>query len=135
MTTNTQFKTLMHEWLKAKKPMVAPSTHANFTLIAVNHLIPQFGRMKIGTITEAEVQAYILHLHAHGRLDGRGGLSAKSIHDILLVFRLTMAYAYKLRVFTSARQRRRHPYGRFHCPRSWFARFEDSFRPMVNSIS
>ena len=97
MTTNTQFKTLMHEWLKTKKPMVAPSTHANFTLIAVNHLIPHFGRMKIGAITEASVQAYILHLHAHGRLDGHGGLSVKSIHDILLVLRLTMAYAYKVR--------------------------------------
>lgn len=98
MTTNTLFKTLVHEWLKAKKPMVTPSTHANFTLIAVNHLLPHFGRMKIGAITEANVQSYVLHLHAHGRLVGHGGLSPKSIHDILLVFRLTMAYAYKLRL-------------------------------------
>ena len=38
MTANTQFKTLVREWLKAKKPMVAPSTHAAFTLIAENQV-------------------------------------------------------------------------------------------------
>ena len=63
MTANTQFKTLVREWLKAKKPMVAPSTHAAFTLIAENHLVPQFGGMKIASISEADVQSYILNLH------------------------------------------------------------------------
>lgn len=98
MTPNTHFKTLMRDWIKSKKPMVAPSTHAAFTLIAENHLIPRFGGMKIGALTETDVQSYILQLHEHGRLDGRGGVSAKTIHDIILVFRLSMEYAYKLRV-------------------------------------
>lgn len=98
MTQRTQFKTLVHEWLKAKKPMVAPSTHAAFTLIAENHLIPQFGGIKICSLAEADVQSYILKLHEHGRLDGNGGVSVKTIHDIILVFRLAMEYAYKLRV-------------------------------------
>lgn len=98
MTTNTQFKTLMHEWLKAKKPMVAPSTHAAFMLIAKNHLIPHFGKDKISSISEADVQSYILKLHESGRLDGNGGVGVKTIHDIILVFRLAIEYAYKARV-------------------------------------
>ena len=98
MTANTQFKTLVREWLKAKKPMVAPSTHAAFTLIAENHLVPQFGGMKIASISEADVQSYILNLHEGGRLDGKGGVGAKTIHDIILVFRLAMEHAYKLRI-------------------------------------
>ena len=69
MTCNTQFKTLVNIWLNQKKPMITPSTHASFTLIAGNHLIPQFGKRKIGTITEAEIQNYITHLHDAGRLD------------------------------------------------------------------
>lgn len=76
--------------LVAKKPMVAPSTHAAFTLIAENHLVPRFGEMRIGAISEGDVQAYILKLHEHGRLDGAGGVSVKTIHDIVLVFRLAM---------------------------------------------
>ena len=51
MTENTQFKTLVNAWLIEKRPMITPSTHANFVLIAENHLIPYFGRRKIGTIT------------------------------------------------------------------------------------
>ena len=42
MTNNTQFKTLLNTWLNQKKPMITPSTHASFTLIAENHLIPHY---------------------------------------------------------------------------------------------
>ena len=41
MTNNTQFKTLVNTWLNQKQPMITPSTHASFTLIAENHLIHQ----------------------------------------------------------------------------------------------
>lgn len=98
MTENTLFKTLVREWLKVKKPMVAPSTFAAFMLIAENHLIPHFGCSRIGRIAEGDVQVYILYLHENGRLDKKGGMSVKTIHDIMLVFRLAMEYAYKLRV-------------------------------------
>ena len=49
-------------------------------------------------ISEADVQSYILKLHESGRLDGNGGVGVKTIHDIILVFRLAMEYAYKARI-------------------------------------
>lgn len=58
ITKNTQFKTLLNTWLKAKQPMITPSTFANFMLITENHLIPYFGRKKIGAISE--VILYVL---------------------------------------------------------------------------
>lgn len=97
MTHNTQFKTLADKWLAQKKPMIAPSTYAGFSLIAENHLMPYFCRRKIGDITESDVQSYIIHLHEHGRLDGSGALSVKTIRDIILVLRLMMGFAYKER--------------------------------------
>lgn len=95
MTKNTQFKTLVNEWLNAKKIMVTASTHANFVLIAENHLIPYFGKQKIGSITENDIQKYILILHSKGRLDGTGGLTLKSIRDVILVLKLALEYAYR----------------------------------------
>ncbi len=95
MTKNTQFKTLLNEWLNAKKIMVTASTHANFVLIAENHLIPYFGKQKIGSITETDIQKYILFLHSQGRLDGTGGLTLKSIRDVILVLKLALEYAYR----------------------------------------
>lgn len=95
MTENTQFKTLVNEWLNAKKNMVTASTHANFVLIAENHLIPQFGKQRIGSISENDIQKYILFLHSKGRLDGTGGLTLKTIRDIVLVLKLALEYAYR----------------------------------------
>ncbi len=95
MTENTQYKTLLNEWLKSKQPMITASTHANFVLIAENHLIPYFGKRKIGSITEADVQEYILHLFREGRLDSTGGLTVKTIRDVILVLRLSLTYGYK----------------------------------------
>ena len=95
MTENTQFKTLVNTWLNSKQAMITASTHANFVLIAENHLIPQFGRRKIGTITESDIQGYILYLYNNGRLDNDGGLTVKTIRDVILVLRLALTYAYK----------------------------------------
>lgn len=97
MTEKTQFKTLINQWLASKQPMITPSTHANFVLIAENHLIPRFGKKKIGSITEADIQEYILYLYENGRLDHQGGLTIKTIRDIILVLRLALFYAYKER--------------------------------------
>ncbi|WP_273234336.1 tyrosine-type recombinase/integrase, partial [Ileibacterium valens] len=97
MTNNTQFKTLLNTWLNQKKPMITPSTHASFTLIAENHLIPHFGKRKIGSITEQDIQSYISYLYESGRLDKSGGLTVKTIRDVILVLRLAMEYAYKER--------------------------------------
>lgn len=95
MTENTHFKTLVNEWLNSKQPMITASTHANFMLIAENHLIPYFGKQRIGSITEADIQDYILLLYRNGRMDKSGGLTVKTIRDIVLVLRLAFLYAYK----------------------------------------
>lgn len=83
MTNNTQFKTLVNTWLNQKKPMITPSTHASFTLIAENHLIPYFGKRKIGSITEADIQSYISYLYNAGRLDKTGGLKVLTADDTI----------------------------------------------------
>ena len=95
MTENTHYKTLLNTWLNSKQAMITVSTHANFVLIAENHLIPQFGRRKIGTITESDIQGYIMYLSKEGRLDKKGGLTVKTIRDIILVLRLSLTYGYK----------------------------------------
>ena len=57
MTNNTQFKTLLNTWLNQKKPMITPSTHASFTLIAENHLIPHFGKRKSAALPSRTFRA------------------------------------------------------------------------------
>ena len=98
MTKNTTFKTLTHLWLKEKQSLVTPSTYAGFLLIVENHLIPYFETQKIYYINEPKIQEFIFYLFNNGRLDNKGGLTVKTIRDIILVLRLTLNFAYKSRV-------------------------------------
>lgn len=100
MTNNTLFKTLANQFLEHKILMVTPSSHASFTLTVENHLKPRFGNRKIGKITEKDVQDYIKYLHEEGRLDKKGGLSVKTIRDIIMVLRLSLDFAYKENALT-----------------------------------
>ena len=74
--------------------MISASTYASFTLIAENHLIPYFGKRRIGSITESDIQEYIMYLFERGRLDDTGGLTVKTIRDVVLVLRLALTYGY-----------------------------------------
>ena len=98
LTKNTTFAILVHLWLKEKQTLVTPSTYAGFLLIVENHLIPYFGLQKICDITESKIQEFIFYLFYNGRLDNTGGLTVKTIRDIILVLRLTLNFAYKSKV-------------------------------------
>ena len=98
LTQNTTFAILVHLWLKEKQTLVTPSTYAGFLLIVENHLIPYFGLQKICDITESKIQEFIFYLFYNGRLDNAGGLTVKTIRDIILVLRLTLNFAYKSKV-------------------------------------
>lgn len=81
--------------------MVTQSTYAGFLLIVENHLMPYFGIQKICDITEPKIQEFIFYLFNNGRLDNAGGLTVKTIRDIILVLRLTLNFAYKSRVIAA----------------------------------
>ena len=98
LTQNTTFAILVHLWLKEKQTLVTPSTYAGFLLIVENHLIPYFGLQKICDITESKIQEFIFYLFYNGRLDNAGGLTVKTIRDIILVLRLTLNFAYRSKV-------------------------------------
>ena len=98
LTKNTTFAILVHLWLKEKQTLVTPSTYAGFLLIVENHLIPYFGLQKICDITESKIQEFIFYLFYNGRLDNTGGLTVKTIRDIILVLRLTLNFSYKSKV-------------------------------------
>lgn len=94
MTSNTLYKTLNKEWLKEAKKTVKESSYLSFVTTSQNHIVKKFGDIKIGLITEKMVQDYIFELYDHGRIDGKGGLSIKTIRDVILVLKLSLNYAY-----------------------------------------
>lgn len=80
------FKEIASMWQADKKPYVKKSTFAVYSLMLINHLIPEFGNEV--DITEDMVQEFVLR-----KL--KTGLSRKSVKDILVVLMMIRRYAVK----------------------------------------
>jgi integrase len=74
---------LLHEWLPAMQPpRVRPSTWLSYQRNLERHVIPALGEIELQRLTPAHLTGFYRSLLTSGRLDGRGGLSAKSVKNI-----------------------------------------------------
>lgn len=87
------FDYYINNWLSSMKFMVKKSTYAHYTQIVTNHISPDLGFIKINFLTSEVIEDYINGKFEHGRIDGLGGLSEKSIRDIVVVLRQILSYA------------------------------------------
>ncbi|MCD8341207.1 MAG: site-specific integrase [Clostridiales bacterium] len=81
------FSSLCLEWLLSARNIVKPSTYARYELLVQKHIIPQLGSLRADQLTANKLSAFINAELNHGRLDGSGGLSAKTVCDICIVVR------------------------------------------------
>lgn len=77
-------------WLAAKSDL-KPSTRARYASILEVHLVPRFGPAEIGSLTHAEVAAFVADLLAGA--GGRRPLSASSVRQIHRTLSLVLAFA------------------------------------------
>ena len=73
-------------WREDKRPYVKLSTLAAYMLILENHILPKFGESN--ELHENDVQGFVLE-----KLEG--GLSVKSVKDILIVLKMVMKFGVK----------------------------------------
>jgi integrase len=74
---------LLDEWLPAMQPpRVRPSTWLSYQRNLERHVIPALGEIELQRLTPAHLTRFYRTLLTGGRLDGRGGLSAKSVKNI-----------------------------------------------------
>lgn len=76
----------IEHWKRNQRPYIKDSTYATYSNIISNHIIPYFGDMYLRDINAGINQEFIKHLSRHGRLDQCGGLSAKTIKDIMILW-------------------------------------------------
>ncbi len=83
----------IYRWLSSMRFMVKESTYALYYRIVSNHISPDLGNMRISFITSEVIESYINQKFEVGRIDGGGGLSNKTIRDIVVVLRQILSYA------------------------------------------
>lgn len=91
--TGSVYKDILVSWLESQRLNKKESTYAHYYQIIHAHLIPDIGFIKIEKMSTKLVEKYITQLLESGRIDGTGGLSAKTVSDILAIIKATIEYA------------------------------------------
>ena len=91
-TCRLTVKELFDEWLSAVKLRVKLSTYANYQMKVEKHIMPEFGGLRYDSLTVQMINSYI-----QKKLDG--GLSAKYVSDIIIVFKTMAKYISKIHGF------------------------------------
>ena len=81
------------QWISAAKLRVKESSYANYVNIVNKHILPILGGELMMNLTTGKLNDFINFKLVSGRLNGKGGLSAKSVRDIMTVYRSIENYA------------------------------------------
>lgn len=87
------FKELCEEWLASARLRVKHSSYCCYEKLIKKHIIPYFGNIGYGELCTPIINEFSEHKLKFGKVNGFGGLSAKSVHDILVVMRSVTKYA------------------------------------------
>lgn len=83
------------EWLEMAKIEVKESSYASYRRNIERHIIPHLGGLKLSQITSQCLTYFVNSLLTHGRCDGKGGLSAKTVQSICMILGSILNYAKK----------------------------------------
>lgn len=81
------------QWLSSAKLRVKESSYANYVNIVNKHILPILGGEMMTSLTTGKLNDFINFKLVSGRLNGKGGLAAKSVRDIMTVYRSVENYA------------------------------------------
>ena len=83
----------LDEWLRTKRLSVKESTYIRYRNTIENHIKPDLGKYPICKISTSLMEQFVSHKLQGGRKDGNGGLSPKSMADIMVIIKEPFKYA------------------------------------------
>ena len=72
---------------------IKTSTRERYRFMLERHIAPYLGQKSAAELTAKELSDLLRHLKNHGRLDGKGGLSAKSVRDVAVFMKTLLHFA------------------------------------------
>lgn len=87
------YRDVLISWLELQHLSVKESTFAKYYQAVYTHLIPELGSIPVKDLSSNLFEQYISQLLENGRIDKKGGLSPKSVNDILVIIKSTIEYA------------------------------------------
>lgn len=91
--TNAKYDDVLTAWLQSSRTNIKESTFAKYSHIIDSHIRPALGQFPLGKISTQLIESFIQQQLVAGRLDGKGGLSPKTVTDILTIIKESIGYA------------------------------------------
>jgi len=89
-------KELLIIWIESILINIKKSTADTYMAIINNHIIPAMGKMSVNMVSTEYLNKFTSEKINNGRLDGKGGLSAKTVQNIVGVIKSAFKYAEKI---------------------------------------
>lgn len=87
------YSEVLDAWLQSTRINIKESPHARYSHLIDTHIRSQLGKYQISKISTQLIEGFIENLLSCGRVDNNGGLSAKTVTDILTIVKSTIDYA------------------------------------------
>lgn len=81
------------EWLEGVRLRVKESSYVKYCNLLQNHILPELGEWTADQLTTGAIERFVQQKLEHGRKDGTGGLSEKTVKDILNTLKEVCLYA------------------------------------------
>lgn len=91
---------LCEEWLENTRMQIKASTYAKYYDLVHRHILPQLSSCRLSFFTVELVNQFAREKYESGRLDGKGGLSAKTIHDLTSIIIQIIRYGERSKKFS-----------------------------------
>lgn len=88
----------MDIWIKNEHNYIKESTYVLYLAIIEKHLKVYFKNRKINTISNKDFESFIADKLKFGRLDGKGGLSRKTVKDMVVILKAVLNFAMKQKI-------------------------------------
>jgi integrase len=101
LTTTTKLTTgdYLKQWYQTYcEPNLEKTTLDGYSIILFKHLIPKLGKIQLQKLTALHIREYYTKAQESGRLDGKGGLSGKTLKQHHRVLREALKHAVQMQL-------------------------------------
>lgn len=93
ISSEKSYSFILDRFLIHQKSMVKESTYAHYCNIINAHIRPVLGTLSLQQFNGSLIEEFAAEKLKNGRKDGKGGLSPKTVKDMLSIIRLSLQYA------------------------------------------
>lgn len=103
MRKNPKLEMVALLWLENSKMRVRESSYVKYVNILQKHILPEMGQVRVRRITTEKVERFVQHQLNAGKLNGKGGLSEKTVKDMVVVLKSICHYAEQMGISAPCR--------------------------------